>query len=167
MNIRYYLGNEGKIQESYDFFINKEQLVEIDPREELIEAHIKKAEHNLGVLKQLNKEYSDWKIIALYYCLYHSCLALLVRKGYISKNHTATLIFLLKHYSQITQNEINLIEELQIKDEDAKFYTELKKERHNANYSTDIFYDEEKIEEVRIKTIRFLNKVKEILKTRK
>ena len=88
MNIRYYLGNEERIQQGYDFFINKQQLVQIELREEL-----------------------------------------------------------------------------QVKDEDAKFYTELKQQRHNANYLTDIFYDNEKIEEVRIKTIKFLNKVREMLKT--
>lgn len=164
MNIKYYLNNKDKIQESYNFFIRKEQLTKITTNKKLIQAHIKKAEHNLGILKQLNEDYNDWKIIGLYYCLYHSCLALLANKGYSSKNHTATLIFLLKEYSQITNEEINLIEELQIKDEDAKFYTQLKQERHNANYSTDIFYDHKKIEEVRIKTVTFLNKVRGILK---
>jgi uncharacterized protein (UPF0332 family) len=164
MNIKYYLNNKEKILESYDFFIKKEQLNKIIKNRKLIQAHIKKAEHNLGILKQLNEDYNDWKIIGLYYCLYHSCLALLANKGYSSKNHTATLIFLLQEYSQITNEEINLIEELQIKEEDAKFYTQLKQERHNANYSTDIFYDNEKIEEVRIKTVTFLNKVRGILK---
>jgi len=165
MNIKYYLNNKDKIEETYDFFIKKEQLIKININKEIINAHITKADHNLGILKQLNNEYNDWKIIGLYYCLYHSCLALLANKGYSSKNHTATLIFLLKEYSQITNEEINLIEELQIKDEDAKFYTQLKQERHNANYSTNIFYNNKKIEELRIKTITFLNKVKEILKS--
>jgi uncharacterized protein (UPF0332 family) len=167
MNIKYYLNNKEKIQESYDFFIRKEQLTKITSNKELIEAHIRKAEHNLGILKQLDENYNDWKIIGLYYCLYHSCLALLANKGYSSKNHTATLIFLLKEYSQITNDEINLIEELQIKDEDAKFYTQLKQERHNANYSTDAFYDNQKIEEFRLKTVAFLNKVRDILKLNK
>lgn len=163
MNIKHYLGNKEKIQESYDFFIQKEQLTQISPQKNLIQAHISKSQHNLAVLKQLTDDFNDWKIIALYYSLYHSCLALLVHKGYTSKNHTATLIFLLTHYSQITNEEISLIEELQIKDEDAKFYTQLKQDRHNASYSTETFFNAQKVEEIRIKTITFLNKVKEIL----
>ncbi len=164
MNVNFYLNNKEKINEKFEFFIEKRQLIKIESNERLVEAHVKKAEHNLGILKQLNEEYNDWKIIGLYYCLYHSCLALLANKEYSSKNHTATIIFLLKKYSEITNEDINLINELQIKEEDAKFYTQLKQERHNANYSTDIFFDKSKIEKNRIKTITFLNKVKEIVK---
>ncbi len=164
MNIKYYLKNQDKLEEKYLFFINKKLLLKIEPSTILIEARIKKAEHNLKMLNQLDNEFNDWKIISLYYSLYHSSLALLAKEGYSSKNHTATLIFLLKKYTQITDKEINLIDELQLKEEDAKFYTSLKQERHNANYSTNLFYDDKKILKLKKKTIQFLNKVKEIIK---
>jgi len=163
MNIKYYLENKEELNEKYDFFINKKQLIQIKISKDLIEAHIKKAEHNLKMISELNNEFNDWKIISLYYCLYHSSLALLVKKGYSSKNHTATLIFLLKNYTQINNDEINLINDLQLKEEDAKFYTSLKQERHNANYTTNLFYDDEKIIELKNKTIKYLNKVKLII----
>ena len=166
VNLEYYLKNKEKLNEKYEFFIIKNQLMKIDFSQNLIDAHIDKAEHNLKLLINLNSEFNDWKIISLYYALYHSCLALLAKKNYVSKNHTATLIFILKNYTQIEANDISLIDELQLKEEDAKFYTFLKQERHNANYSTTTFYNNDNIEYFRKKTIKFLNKVKIILQTK-
>jgi uncharacterized protein (UPF0332 family) len=94
-------------------------------------------------------------------------LALLANKNFISKNHTATLIFLIKHYSEISNDELELIEELQIKEQDAIFYTEIKQERHNANYSTNLFFNDEQINTNLKKTILFLNKVKDIINNEK
>lgn len=116
------------------------------------------------MINSLSDEFNDWKIIAFYYALYHLCLALLANKNFISKNHTATLIFIIKHYCEIKYEEIELIEQLQIKEEDANFYTYLKEKRHNANYSTNLLYDNYEIEEIRNSTISFLNKVKNILR---
>lgn len=163
MNISYYFNNPEDLDKQYAFFITKKQLLKKDNTFNLINAHIVKAEHNLKMLTLLTDEFNDWKIISLYYAVYHSCLALLAKKGYVSKNHTATLLFLLKNYSQINKSDLILISELQIKEEDAKFYTELKKERHNVSYATNLFFDKEQIVVLKNKTIKFLNKVKEIL----
>ena len=111
----------------------------------------------------LTEEFSDWKIISLYYALYHGFLALVSYKGFVSKNHTATIIFIIKHYSDFNKDELSFLEELQIKEEDAKFYAQLKEQRHNANYSTSLSYDTDKINNLKTKTIQLLNKVKEIL----
>lgn len=160
MNIQYYFQNREELEKKYNFFVEKRQLIEKENAKNLIGAHVSKAEHNLKMLDLLTDEFNDWKIISLYYVLYHSCLALLAKKNYVSKNHTATLLFVIKYYSQIDNEDLNLIEELQVKEEDAKFYTRLKVERHNANYSTNLFFDNEKIISLKRETIRFLNKVK-------
>lgn len=159
------LNNKIKLQEKYLQFIKQKQIIQKNNTTNLIEAHVKKAEHNLKVLTQLTSEFNDWKIISLYYALYHSCLALLANKSFVSKNHTATLVFIIKHYIEINKEEIDLIEELQVKEQDAIFYTELKNKRHEANYSTNLFFDDEQIESILKKTILFLNKVKDILKS--
>ncbi len=164
MNIKYYLENKEKLNKKYKFFIEKKQLIKIKENKNLILAHIKKAEHNLKLISKLDSEFNDWKIISLYYCLYHSSLALLINKGYISKNHNATLIFLIINYTQINNDEIKLINELQLKEEDAKFYSTLKNERENANYSSNIIFDNDTIIHLKKRTIEFLNKVKIILK---
>ncbi len=167
MNITDYFQNKEKLEKKYDFFIYKKQLVKSKNRQNLVQAHIKKAEHNIKVLNQLTSEFNDWKIVSIYYALYHSCLALLANKNFSSKNHTATLLFIIKHYSQVKNEELKLIEELQIKEQDAIFYTDLKQERHNANYSTNLLFDDEQIRTNLKKTILFLNKVKEIIETNK
>jgi uncharacterized protein (UPF0332 family) len=98
----------------------------------------------------------------LYYALYHCALALVANKGYKSKNHTATLLLLIKYYS-LTQEEIEFIDELSINKEDTEFYATLKKERHSASYSTTHFFEDEKIKEYRVRVNNFLQKTIDIL----
>lgn len=155
--------NVDELNKLYLSFIKKKLIYEIEYSEVLVLAHISKAEHNLKLFSKLDSEFNDWKIIILYYSLYHCSLALILKAGFYSKNHTATLIFLIKHYSEVSSLDIKLIEDLQLKEEDAKFYTDLKLERHNASYSTSVIFDDDKIEEFKVGTINFLNKVKEII----
>jgi len=44
------------------------------------------------------------------------------------------------------------------------FYAECKNEREKASYSTKIFFDRQRVEEIKLKTILFVNKAKKILK---
>ena len=123
-----------------------------------------KAKHNLKFVDKniSDEEFNDWTIIALYYAIYHASLALLAKKGYISKNHNATLIFIIKEYS-ISKEEALLIEELSLTKEDVELYTSLKEKRQYASYSTDMTFDTEKIKKIRVKVIEFINKVLDIL----
>lgn len=163
MKIKEYFENKEKLENSYNFYIDKKQIIEKENTKTLVNPHLKKADHNLQMFNNLSNEFNDWKIISLYYTLYHACLALVANKNFISKNHSATIIFIIKHYSEFNQEELSLLEELQIKEEDAKFYTELKEERHKANYSTNFSYDDDKINDLKDKTIQILNKIKSIL----
>lgn len=165
MKFNEYFEDKAKLEDSYNFYIDKRHIIQIDNARTLVNPHLKKAQHNLKMFSYLSNEFNDWKVISLYYALYHSCLALVVNKNFVSKNHTATMIFVIKHYGEFNQEELTLIEELQIKEEDAKFYACLKEERHKANYLTNISYDSKKIEDIRVRTIAFINKVRSILKT--
>ena len=107
-----------------------------------------------GELLQTSK-FNDWILISLYYSLYHTFLALVQNKGYSSKNHNATIVFILKHYVQIEINELKLLEKLYISEEDAKFYMNLKETRKKANYSTELNFENSNIDEL-------IEKVKEI-----
>src|SRR3989344_9621693 len=77
----------------------------------LSQRYLKKAKNNLITMKilseiQENKEVKDllkipsdynsdeWVVIAGYYAMYTSALALISKIGYKSKNHTATIILL-------------------------------------------------------------------------
>ena len=164
MNIDYYFGNKTKLEKQIDFFIEKKQLRKINENKSLIISHIEKAKHNMAFF-DINKnisQFNDWLIVTLYYALYHSALALVVNKNYISKNHSATILFLMKHYI-ISREEIRLIEDLSIGKEDAELYTELKNDRHNASYSTKILFTDEKIKYYKDKVINFILKAEGII----
>ncbi|MCF7799087.1 DNA-binding protein [Candidatus Woesearchaeota archaeon] len=114
----------------------------------------------------LNKDkikFNDWLIVTLYYSLYHCALALVTNKSFISKNHTATLLFLIKEYN-IDIKDAELINELSINKDDAKFYTNLKIDRHNASYATEILFSKDKIEDYRFKVVEFMQKTEELVK---
>ena len=81
-------------------------IVNIGDNEDLVVAHLEKAKHNLLFFEKNigDSQFNDWLIVTLYYALYHAVLALISKKGYSSKNHTASLVFLIKHYSQLKED---------------------------------------------------------------
>jgi uncharacterized protein (UPF0332 family) len=130
----------------------------------LSKAHISKALHNLRFSQEISADYIDWKIIELYYAVYHSALALISTKGYITKSHTATFLMLIKLFD-ISSEDTQTIDELRITKEDAEFYTQLKEERTKANYSTNLVYDMDRYSELRNRAIIFVNKANAIIYT--
>jgi uncharacterized protein (UPF0332 family) len=163
--IKNYFEDKALLDNQVSFHLEKRNLTKQKFTEGLIEAHMEKAKHDLRVADLLisNKDYNDWVVISLYYALYHSCLSLLAKKSYVSKNHTATLLFLIKNYSEVSEEEIELIEEVSLTKSDAEFYTSLKSDRHDANYSTNMIFSEDYVTSLRKKTIFFINKVELIL----
>jgi len=166
--IKEYFNNIELLCKELEFHISKDNLIEEESAKNLVGAHIEKAKHNLRTADLLisNKDYNDWVIISLYYALYHSCLALLAKKGYSSKNHTATLLFILKNYSNISKDEIEMIDNTLITKSDAEFYTSLKQDRHDASYSTNVLFDKDSVVLLRKKAISFINKVELILESK-
>lgn len=164
MNIDLLFKDEKKLNEKYNFYKEKRQIRYIGKDEDLAMAHLKKTKHNLLFfnINEKNLDFGDWLIVILYYSLYHAVLALISYKGYISKNHTASLILLIKYYSNFKE-DIKLMHELSIVKEDAYFYTMLKEERHKASYTTKSFFSKNKIKNYKTKVISFVNKVENIL----
>jgi hypothetical protein len=60
MNIKKYFQDKTELEKEYQFFISKKQIIKKENTKNLVEAHIKKAEHNLKVLNQLTSEFNDW-----------------------------------------------------------------------------------------------------------
>lgn len=136
------------------------------PETSEILGHIEKSRHNLSFIKDnLNMGYLDWCITGCYYAVYHAALALLIAKGYFSKNHDSTLCILIKEYYNrgINEEDLNLINKFFIGYQDLLFYVESKNKRQDATYSTKYKFDKESVEDMRKKTILFVNKVKDIL----
>ena len=88
--------------------------------------YIKKAEHNLNLanwifekhdneIKEIfgSEVFYDWIINIYYYAVYHSALALISKEGYKSKNHSASLCFLIYHHyhknNLINEEDINFL----------------------------------------------------------
>src|SRR3989338_8814440 len=71
---------------------NKERGIRVmSPNPTLSEGHIRKADHNLVVMTDLQRlGHEDWVAIAAYYAMYHSAMTLLARIGLESKDHAAT-----------------------------------------------------------------------------
>ncbi|MBW6462081.1 MAG: DNA-binding protein [DPANN group archaeon] len=166
MNIDiYYLNNQRLLDDKINFFKKTKQLINQEHNHRLVLAHLDKAKHNLKFFDK-NKDddtFNDWLIVILYYTLYHCALALVTNKNYTSKNHTATLLFLIKYYS-IHKEDAELIEELLVSKEDATFYTELKFKRHIASYKTETSFTHDQITNYKVKVIEFIQKVEDIIK---
>ena len=143
----------------------KEQISVQEPDKEEIKGHIHKAEHNIKFVEDTSKKaFSDWVLVGCYYTLYHTALALILQKGYASKNHDATLCLLIKeYYKQISNDEIELINFTFLTKEDFFFYAESKNKREEASYSTKTIFED--INKIIIKTRLFLNKTKEMIET--
>lgn len=160
--IKEYFEDKNKLDKDIKFHISKKNLINFDGAEKLVVAHLDKVKHNLSFVESLSKEFNDWKIIGFYYALYHASLALLANKGFVSKNHTATLLFLIKYYS-FDSKEIELIEELAITKDDAEFYSNLKQDRHDASYSTSILFSDDRVNKLKSATIALINKMEAML----
>lgn len=160
------LEDEGKVDKEIESFIHKNLLSKQQVVESEIKGHIQKAEHNANFVKDtLGQGYSDWAVVGCYYAVYHIALALILKKGYFSKNHDATLSVLIKEYCKknLSNEDIELMNSIYLSNEDVLFYANSKQERKKASYSTQIVFDKENVESLRLKTILFVNKAKSIL----
>ena len=147
-------------------YLKKKILVkqEIDDKE--LNGHIAKAEHNAQFVKDILEDgYSDWAIVGCYYAAYHMALALILKRGFSSKNHDATLCVLIKEYynKELSGSDIELLNKVYLSNEDILFYVKSKEEREKASYSSQIIFDKKNVENLRLKTLEFVRKAKNIL----
>ena len=97
--------------------------------------------------------------------MYHSALALIIKKGYFSKNHDATLCLLIQEYNKdILEEDLELINYTFLNNEDILFYAQAKNKREEASYSTKTMFDKTDTGMIFINTRLLFNKAKEILK---
>lgn len=157
--------NEDVLEESYKHYCNRKIIQEIPASQNLADAHMEKSQHNIEFAYHLisDDRYPDWAIVGLYYALYHASIALLAKNGFASKDHTATICFMIRNYSIFSAKDLEFYESLALTKNEIEFYTRLKKERHDASYSANKMFDAEHIRDLREKTIRVINKIRSIL----
>ena len=165
------INNKGILNKKIEEFSSKNILKKQKADEYEIKGHIEKAEHNLNFVKSTLelKEFNDWCITGCYYASYHIALALIMTKGYSSKNHLATLCILIKEFYKngIEKEELELINNLFIDYQDLIFYVESKNKREDAAYSSKRLYDKREVESLRIKAALFVDKIKRVIRDRK
>jgi uncharacterized protein (UPF0332 family) len=127
-----------------------------------IAGHMQKADHNLRFVEAIaDKEFLDWVITGCYYACYHAALALNLTKGYVSKNHYATLCVLIKEFygRGIVRDDLEMVARL-LDYQDLLFYVEAKHKREDASYATKTRFDKAEVRQLRIKAALFVSKVK-------
>lgn len=161
------LQNREKLNKKIEGYLNKKSLAKVPLDKAEIMGHLEKARHNLSFVKDnIELGYFDWAISGGYYAVYHATLALILNKGYSSKNHDATLCAAIKEYygEGIFEEDITLINYFFLTYQDLLFYVDAKEKRKNANYSTKLAFDKEGAEGLRKKAINYITKVEVILK---
>ncbi len=121
------------------------------PNDYLSDGHIKKADHNLIVMTDLNRlGHEDWVVISAYYAMYQSATALLAKIGLESKDHATTAAVLEYLFGeQISKELIGKFNELKERIEtitmDEKYIDYLwktKRARETAQYGISISHKE-------------------------
>jgi len=140
------------------------RIQNIDRKE--INGHLQKADNDLRfVAKNIDFGFSDWAITGCYFSCYHAALALILTRNYFSKNHLATLCILIKEFyrKELTREDIITLSNL-LDYEDVQFYVESKNKREDATYSTNIIFDKNEVNKLRINSALFVSKIKGIIK---
>ena len=178
-NWRTWLKNKKECKIWLDNYIKKEILRKSADESRL---HLKKTDHNLDfanwiaekhkdeIPEMFGKEtFYDWVINMYYYAVYHTALALMSKEGYKSKNHSATLCFLIYHHYHLQKALIKEDVELigsSLDKEDIETLGDSKGLRERACYDVHETFEKRLMQHVRDKTINFVNKIKTTLKKR-
>jgi len=148
------------------------------------EDYLKKAIHNFDfanfILDKHKKEiptlfgdekFYDWVIIAYYYAIYHSALALLSMKNLSSKSHFATLCaltFYFYHEKKLNRRDIELVaesHEKNIQQKDLETFVKAKGMRERASYGVGTSFESYIVNRLKEDTRNFLEKVRSILES--
>jgi len=160
------LVNTALVEKKMEEFLNNEILRKQDVDQQEIEGHVLKADHNLRfVAENIKIGFIDWAMTGCYYASYHVALALILTRGYSSKNHLATLCVLIKEFYKkgLSKEDIEILGHF-VDYKDLLFYVESKNKREDATYSTHLKFDKKEVEQLRVKAVLFVSKIKEILK---
>jgi len=126
--------------------------------------HMEKAKHNLNFIGDTKKrDYPDWIVTGCYYAIYHAVLALILSKGYFSKNHDASLSALIKEFYEDFVSAFDFINTLFINYNDVTFYIKVREKRESASYSTSFHFSKQDMNKIISETIKFVNKAEEII----
>jgi len=131
------------------------------------------ADHNLVVMTDLkNLGHEDWVVIAAYYAMYQSALALLTKSGMESKEHAATAAVLEYFFGEKLGRELigkfneirekkEMVESVTIQEKYIDYMWKMKRARETVQYGISMNYKE--TDAVMKNTREFVSKIKLVL----
>lgn len=142
----------------------------IAPSSYLCSGHMKKADHNLIVMTDLNRlGHEDWVVIAAYYSMYQAALSLLAKIGLLSKDHATTVAVLEYFFGKQIGKELiekfndlkrkkDKIEAIIIEEKYIDYLWKIKRARETVQYGISISYKE--TDQVMSNAREFVSKIK-------
>ncbi|MCX6742487.1 MAG: hypothetical protein NTX24_04945 [Candidatus Pacearchaeota archaeon] len=140
--------------------------------------HLRRTDHNLNLANWLLEKHKsktdifsddtfyDWVIDMYYYAIYHASLALISKQGHISKNHSATLCFLIYHNyhtkKALDEEDVALVAN-SLSREDIETVGMSKELREKACYDVHESFEQKLTTQIKEKTISFVNKIKGLM----
>lgn len=142
--------------------------------------HLRRVDHNLTFANWIIDKHKDeipvvfgadtfydWVINIYYYGIYHAALALMSKEGFTSKNHSATLCFLIYHHyhlqNALDKEDVELIAS-SLNREDIEMIGSSKELREKACYDVHELFERKLAENIREQAVDFANKIKSLLK---
>jgi len=176
-NWKLWLKDKRECKSWLDIYIKKKIIKKISDESKL---HIKRTDHNLTFANWIIEKHKDeipeifdgdsfydWVINIYYYSIYHAALALMSKEGYTSKNHSATLAFLIYHHyhsqKALETEDVELIAS-SLDKEDIETLGVSKELREKACYDVHESFEKKLAEQIREQTVDFTNKIKFLLK---
>lgn len=175
-NWQLWMKSKGECKSWLDYYLKKRILRKSNSNFRL---HLRKTNHNLNFANWIydkhaneipeifkDETFYDWVINVFYYAIYHTALALMSKEGYTSKNHSATLCFLIYHHFHLQQaidkEDVELIAS-SLNKEDIEIIGISKELREKACYDVHESFERKLAEYIQGQAISFVNKVKLLL----
>lgn len=172
-----WLKDKNECKSWLDSYIDKRILKKVSDQSRL---HIKRTDHNLTFANWIvdkhqheipevfgDDNFYDWAISIYYYAIYHSALALMSKEGYTSKNHSATLAFLIYHHyhsqKALEKEDVELFAS-SLDREDIEALGASKELREKACYDVHESFEKRLADQTREQAVDFANKIKLLLK---
>lgn len=143
-------------------------LKQIKPDLHKADDHIKKSEHNLGVMRYLiDGGFYDWAINASFYAHYHCLLAILQKFGYESRNQECTFAAIehLIEQGEISLQKTDLYKIFSADKGEELEDTDIVDLREKFQYGTETLVEEQHIHDLLEQTKLFIEKIKVLLQT--
>ncbi len=170
-----WLKNKKECKFWLDKYIQKGILKKIPDESRL---HLRRTDHNLTFANWIIEKHKDeipdvlggdnfydWVISIYYYAIYHAALALMSKEGFTSKNHSATLAFLIYHHyhsqKALDKEDVGLIAS-SLDREDIETLGISKELREKACYDVHESFEKKLAEQIRERAVDFANKIKSL-----